>query len=104
MRPVIYLSACCSAVCLILMASLAMELLAAPDAGELDARERAYQQEIVELNRQTARAEESQAPEHEQEKIRKDRREVARRFYEYTKTFARPDWLFLIRPDGPRKS
>jgi hypothetical protein len=104
MRPLFYLTACCAVVGLILLASPVSEVLSAPGADELDDRERAYQREIVELNRQTARAEESGAPEHEREKIRRERREVARRFYEYTRTLARPDWLFLVRPDGPRRT
>ena len=81
MRPVLYFILTCVAVAVLTLTSLPTEALPVRDPESLDARGQEYQ-----------------------EQIRKERHETARRFYEYIKTLARPDWLFLIRPDGPRQT
>jgi hypothetical protein len=104
MRPVLYFILTCMAVGVITLTSLATEGLPVRDPESLDARGQEYQEQIRRLIGRQVEAQRHDLPEEELEQIRKERYETARRFYEYTKTLARPDWLFLIRPDGLRQT
>jgi hypothetical protein len=104
MRPVLYFILTCVAVAVLTPTSLPTEALPVRDPESLDARGQEYQEQIRMLIGQEVEAQRHDHPEEELEQIRKERHETARRFYEYIKTFARPDWLFLIRPDGPRQT
>ena len=104
MRPVLYFILTCVAVAVLTPTSLPTEALPVRDPESLDARGQEYQEQIRILIGQEVEAQRHDLPEVELEQIRKERHETARRFYEYIKTLARPDWLFLIRPDGPRQT
>jgi hypothetical protein len=104
MRPVFYVILTCIVVGFFALSSLPTEALPVRDPESLDARGQEYQEQIRILIGREVEAQRNALPEEELEKIRKERHETARRFYEYIKTLARPDWLFLIRPDGPRQT
>jgi hypothetical protein len=104
MRPVLYFILTCMAVGMLALTSLATEALPVRDPESLDARGQEYQEQIRRLIGQEVEAQRHDLPEEELEKIREERRETARRFYEYIKTLAPPDWLFPIRTDGPRQT
>ena len=104
MRPVLYFILTCIAVGVLTLTSLATEVLPVRDLESLDALGQEYQEQIRMLIGQEVEAQRHDHPEEELEQIRKERHETARRFYEYTKTLAHPDWHFLIRLNGPRQT
>jgi hypothetical protein len=86
MRWVIWLVVGCVAFSVLVLAYLAKHALPSEDLPPLDAQQREYQEENQRLIEELIAADKRHAREEEVEKIRKERREVTKRFYEYNKT------------------
>jgi hypothetical protein len=85
MRWAIWFVIGCVAVSVLALAYLAKHTLPSEDLPPLDAQQREYQEENRRLIEELVAADKRHAGEEEVEKIRKERREVTKRFYEYNK-------------------